>query len=88
MNGDAQKTLTLSDFLSQSNENSQLIKNLTFESGLKLLEELVSKVESGSLTLDATMSAYEKGTFLFQKLKGQLSQAEEKFKVLQKGGAS
>ncbi|NMC62114.1 MAG: exodeoxyribonuclease VII small subunit [SAR324 cluster bacterium] len=60
------------------------LKNLSFEQGLKLLEELVAKVEEGTLPIDSAMNAYEKGVSLIEHLQGQLNGAEEKLKILRK----
>lgn len=60
------------------------IQSLSFEQGLKLLEELVAIVESGSLPLDRAVTSYERGTALLQHLRGQLSGAEERLRILQK----
>lgn len=58
--------------------------NLSFEQGMKLIEALVTKVESGTLSLADTMHAYERGASLIQRLREILSQAEEKITVLKK----
>lgn len=62
----------------------EAITKLSFEQGLKMLEELVVKVESGSLALDKAIGAYERGVCLIERLKSHLSGAEEKLKCLQK----
>ncbi len=80
------EALTLEKFL--SSEAADVVSKLPFERGLKLLEELVSKVESGTLPLEQAIQAYEKGAALVGKLRGQLSGAEEKLKVLKGGSAS
>ncbi|MFM1847348.1 MAG: hypothetical protein RL417_822 [Pseudomonadota bacterium] len=60
------------------------LKDLSFEEGLKLLEELVTKVESGSLPLDRSVLAYERGVALMDHLRGLLSAAEKKLEMLQR----
>ena len=77
------KTINLNDLLSEE-DPKDLLKSLSFENGIKLLDELVSKVESGSLALDKAIHSYEKGVLLIEKLREQLSGAEEKLKVLRK----
>jgi len=64
--------------------SEEAIKGLSFEQGLKLLEELVAIVESGSLPLDRAVTSYERGTALLQHLRSQLSGAEERLRILQK----
>lgn len=56
---------------------------LAFEKGLKLLEELVQGVESGSLPLEKSIRAYERGAVLMNYLKSLLEGAEQKLKILQ-----
>lgn len=58
---------------------------LSFEEGLKVLEKLVEKVESGELPLSETMIAYEKGAEIIKNLKAELQKAEEKITILKKG---
>ena len=81
------KSLSLKDLLTDD-EAGKKVGELSFEAGIKLLEELVEKVESGSLPLDKAVTSYEKGVALVSHLRGQLSGAEEKLKVLQKGSGS
>jgi exodeoxyribonuclease VII small subunit len=76
-----QKTITLKDLLSEENAESK-IEGLSFEDGLKLLDELVEKVESGSLSLDKSITSYERGVALLEHLRKMLSGAEAKLKVL------
>ena len=77
-------TYTLEQILANEKPEA-LIKELSFENGLKLLEELVSKVESGSLPLDKAISSYERGALVVEQLKALLAGAEGKLQVLQKG---
>lgn len=60
------------------------VKQLQFEEALKLLESLVGSVESGTLPLEKAVCAYEQGVVLVEHLRGLLSGAEEKLKLLQK----
>lgn len=78
-------TLTLKELISDEGAANRIAR-LSFEDGLKLLEELVSKVESGSLALDKAILSYEKGVMLIERLRTLLSGAEEKIRVLQKSG--
>jgi exodeoxyribonuclease VII small subunit len=55
---------------------------MSFEQALKLLEEVVTSVESGSLPLDRAIGSYEHGTALIKHLRQLLSGAEEKLRVL------
>ncbi len=75
------------DLLNEDNLSAKL-KDISFEDGLRLLEDLVEKVESGDLPLDKSIVSYEKGVALIEHLRKQLSGAEAKLKVLQKGGGA
>ena len=70
--------------LLSADDTEKYIAALSFEQGLKLLEELVSKVETGQLALDKAITSYEKGAKVIEKLRMLLSGAEEKLKVLSK----
>lgn len=61
------------------------VNALTFEQALKLLEEVVTSVESGSLPLDRAIGSYEHGSLLIKHLRKLLSGAEEKLRVLNQG---
>lgn len=78
------KTISLKDLLTLDNVDDAL-KELSFEDGLKLLDELVQRVEGGSLPLDTAIKSYEKGVKLVEKLRSLLAGAEEKLQILQKG---
>ena len=77
------KTVSLKDLLA-SEEPSALLSDVSFEDGLKLLDELVQKVESGTLPLEVSIRSYEKGAQLIERLRSLLSGAEEKLQLLQK----
>lgn len=76
--------LTLEDLITDEKSVAKIGK-LSFEDAMTLLDELVSKVESGGLPLEKVMICYERGSALMEHLRKQLSGAEEKLKVLQKG---
>jgi exodeoxyribonuclease VII small subunit len=73
--------VTLEALLSGEVSESQ-VGALSFEQALKLLEEVVTSVESGSLPLDRAIGSYEHGTALIKHLRQLLSGAEEKLRVL------
>ena len=79
------KALTVQDLLSDDAAKDR-IAELSFEAGLQLLEQLVEKVEAGTLPLDQSILSYERGVSIVGRLKEQLTGAEEKLKVLQKSG--
>lgn len=65
--------------------SEEQVNALTFEQALKLLEEVVTSVESGSLPLDRAIGSYEHGSLLIKHLRKLLSGAEEKLRVLNQG---
>ena len=74
-------SVTLEALLSGDVSEEQ-VNGLSFEQALKLLEEVVTSVESGSLPLDRAIGSYEHGTSLIKHLRKLLSGAEEKLRVL------
>jgi exodeoxyribonuclease VII small subunit len=73
--------VTLEALLSGEVSEEQ-VNGLSFEQALKLLEEVVTSVESGNLPLDRAIGSYEHGTSLIKHLRKLLSGAEEKLRVL------
>jgi len=63
----------------------QALRDLPFEHGVKLLEQLVGQVESGALSLEKSISSFERGTLIISHLRSLLSGAEEKVRVLMQG---
>ena len=54
-----------------------------FETALAQLEALVAQMENGSLALDQSLSAYERGVELVKICQRRLDRAEQQVKVLQ-----
>lgn len=77
------KKVTLEDLLNEDFKADR-VRELQFEEGLALLEELVGKVESGSFPLESALQAYERGVTVISHLRSKLSGAEEKLKKLQR----
>lgn len=74
------KNITLKDLLDETGEKK--FDDVSFEQGLKVLEELVSSVESTALPLEKAVLSYERGVLLVAHLRKLLSGAEEKLKIL------
>ena len=53
-----------------------------FEQALKNLEELVSSMEDGELTLEESLQAFEKGIKLTRECQSALKNAEQKVQLL------
>lgn len=61
------------------------LADLKFESALAELEKLVASMEAGQLPLEESLAAYRRGAELLQHCQRQLSDAEEKVRVLDGG---
>ena len=78
----AKSELSVEQLLSDEKVKEK-ISSLSFEQALKLLEELVGSVEGGALPLERSITSYERGVALVDHLRGILTGAEEKLRVLQ-----
>ena len=57
-------------------------KNMKFEEAMQLLEDTVRKLESGSLSLDESLSAFEEAIGLVKFCNEKLEAAEQKVRIL------
>jgi exodeoxyribonuclease VII small subunit len=60
------------------------MKDLTFEKALTDLEHIVEKLEKGGLSLNESLSLFEKGVNLARFLRDELEKAEKKIEILLK----
>ncbi len=58
------------------------MKMKDFESNLKLLEEIVAKLEGGDLTLDQALAFFEEGVKISRHCNAKLEEAERKVEML------
>ena len=65
-------------------ENDTEEAKIDFESALEELESLVSKMESGELSLDDSLKAFERGIELTRTCQSTLEAAELKIQILTK----
>ena len=56
-----------------------------FETALAELEQIVQKMEGGSLSLEESISAYQRGSELLKRCQSQLGEAEHKIRLLENG---
>lgn len=56
-----------------------------YESALTELESLIGEMESGQLSLEASLAAYKRGAELLQFCRQQLSEAEQQVSILENG---
>ncbi|MCX5591337.1 exodeoxyribonuclease VII small subunit [Alcaligenes endophyticus] len=67
----------------ESQDKAATVEAADFESALAELEALVASMESGSLPLEQSIKAYERGVSLAKLCQSRLDQAEEQVRVLQ-----
>ncbi len=60
------------------------MKNMSFEKALAELEAIVGKLETGELSLDESLSVFEKGVEMARFLRTELEKAEKKVEILLK----
>lgn len=60
-------------------------KNITFEEAMDSLENTVSRLEGGALSLDDSIAAFEEAVKLIKICNEKLSAAEQKVKILIEG---
>ena len=63
-------------------DDSSNESNVDFESALKELENLVSKMEDGELSLDDSLKAFERGIELTRSCQSSLEKAELRIQML------
>lgn len=60
-------------------------KTPTFEAALAELEQVVAEMESGSLPLEASLAAYQRGAELLKQCRIRLDDAQQQVRVLEEG---
>jgi len=60
-------------------------KKMSFEEALKRLEKIVQEMESGTMELDAMISAFEEGQRLVKSCSAKLNEVEKKIEKVVKG---
>lgn len=68
--------------MSKTNPTSPEIEKLSFEQALEQLTELVSKLESGQLPLEESVTAFESGVQLSRRCETLLDHAEQRLQIL------
>ena len=63
------------------------MRKMTYESGMEELTALTEKIESGEMTLEETLKAYEKGCALAEKLSALLQEGRGRVEKLEKDGS-
>ena len=57
-----------------------------FEQSMQALEDLVARMETGEMTLEESLAAYERGVGLYRHCQGALEQAELRVRLLSDPG--
>lgn len=57
-------------------------QEMTFESAMARLEQIVNQLESGRATLDESLKLYEEGIALVRLCSDRLDKAEQKIKII------
>jgi len=68
-------------------EQAEELEKLPFDEALRRLEGIVAQLESGNLSLEDSLLAFEAGMRLNKLCAGKLSEAEKKIEVLVKNAA-
>ena len=58
------------------------LSKLKFEDAIGQLEQIVSKIETGDVSLEASLDQYEKGMALIKHCKGILQKAEKRIEKI------
>lgn len=66
---------------------SEAKQNIQFEPSLQKLEGIVKNLESGNLSLEDSLTAFQEGVGLVKQCQTLLAQAEQKVEVLTKASA-
>ena len=61
------------------------MENITFETALAALEDIVKKLELGTLSLEESLKAYEEGIALVRVCTERLESAKQRVSVLSEG---
>lgn len=60
-------------------------KTLTFELALTELEQVVADMESGKLSLEDSLAAYQRGAELLRQCRSRLEDAQQQVRILEDG---
>ena len=76
----------MADSANQGTSNPENQEPIDFEAALAELEELVGKMEAGSLSLEESLAAFERGIKLTRECQSALRSAEMRIKALTQEG--
>ena len=67
----------------QTQSADAIYPQMRYEEALKEIEKLVAAMESGKLSLEETLAAYQRGTALLKHCQGVLAQVEQQVKIIE-----
>jgi exodeoxyribonuclease VII small subunit len=65
--------------------DAPFVEDLSYEEALQELEQLVTRIESGSLPLDAMLTGYQRGAQLLALCRSRLEAVQNQIQVLDDG---
>jgi exodeoxyribonuclease VII small subunit len=68
-----------------TNDSKNDVTPLKFEEALSKLEQIVSQIEAGKVSLEESIEKYGQGIALIKQCRGILDQAEKKIQLLGRG---
>lgn len=74
--------------MSEAEDQTVAVDQLTFEQALEELEKIVSQLESGEVALEKSIGIYERGEVLRTRCDELLKQAEARVEKVSRDGAS
>ena len=69
--------------MSKSSKNAKLSKPESYEAAAAELEQIVTTMEAGDLSLEDSLSAYQRGAELLQYCQNKLQDAQQKIQILE-----
>lgn len=63
-------------------DNNVKIEDMSFETAMTRLEQIVKALEDGKVSLDDSLKLYEEGIALVRLCSGRLDEAEQKIKII------
>ena len=70
----------------KAEESNKMKKNISFEQAITELEEITEKLDSGDLSLDESIEAFEKAVKLVKLCNEKLDAAEQRVRILTEAG--
>jgi len=67
-------------------ENKNELEKVSFEAAIKELTDIVAKIEQGQISLESSLSQYERGMDLIRHCRGILGQAQKRIEKISEQG--